>query len=408
MAQQEAVRQLSDYESASSAPARLAQCRASASDSGSLGDSTDGSSSIDIVGLTCPKTTAAWADHGNGTVRWDGRSLKISMCGQSGSRRCLAPGSSRLQADIDAPKQPLDQQGPEHPDSAAQTISNAEDPEPANHAQHAVNSIPLSAVQAAAEEPQQPQHGTGSLAYLGDFGDLSHNQRQRQGQQGGNKHVLQLENEGMSDKGAAEEDAEQDNAGEQQWSSKVCCACNDGGEGVHTCSAGIAAYRVLRLPALRAVRVVLASWAHQSCDHIWWQEPLVDATACDSSRLVDWQFAHCICHIHFTVAGRICLCDGPCQRAFHLGISQRSSRLIGRDSRKGAAAEAGLQHAFHPCSRCFHHDELCLQARLLPSARASSRWCRLPPALSTGRIEGLMLSAIVAGICKALGSCRHR
>ena len=372
MAQQEAVRQLSGYEPASSAPARLAQCRASASDSGSLGDSTDGSSSIDIVGLTCPKTTAAWADHEYGTVRWDGRSPEILMCGQSGSRRCLAPGSSRLQADIDAPK---------HPDSAAQTISNAEDPEPAGHAQHAVDSIPLSAVQVAAEEPQQPQHGTGSLVYLGDFGDLSHNQRQRQGQQGGNKHALQLDNEVMSDEGAAEEDAEQDNAGEQRWSSKVCCACNDGGEGVHTCSAGTAANRVLRLPALRAVQVVLASWAHQSCDHIWWQGPLVDATACDSSRLVDWQFAHCICHIHLTVAGRICLCDGPCQRAFHLGISQESSRVFGKDSRKGAAAEAGLQHAVHPCSRCFH--ELCMQARLLPSARASGRWCRLSPALVT-------------------------
>ena len=278
MAQQEAVRQPSGHEPASSASARLAQCRASASDSGSLGDSTDSSSSIDIVGLTCPKTTAAWADHENGTVWWDGRSPKISMCGQSGSRRRLAPSSSRLQADIDAPKQLLDQQGPEHPDSAAHTISNAEDPEPADHAQHAVDGIPLSAVQAAAEEPQQPQHGIGSLAYLGDFGDLSQNQHQRQGQQGGHKHVLQLDNEMMSDEGAAEEVAEQDNAGEQRWSSKVCCACNDGGEGLHTCSAGIAANRVLRLPALRAIRVVLASRAHQSCDQIWCQEPLVDAT----------------------------------------------------------------------------------------------------------------------------------
>ena len=171
MAQQEAVRQLSGHEPASSAPARLAQCRASASDWGSLGDSTDGSSSIDTVGLTTPKTTAARADHENGTVRWDRSSPKISMCGQSGSRRRLAPGSSRLQADIDAPKQPLDQQGPEHPDSAAHTISNAEDPEPADHHQHVVDGVPLLAVQAAAEEPQQPQHGTGSLAYLGDFGD---------------------------------------------------------------------------------------------------------------------------------------------------------------------------------------------------------------------------------------------
>ena len=279
MAQQEAVRQLSDHEPASSAPARLAQCRASASDLGSLGDSTDGSSSIDIVGLTTPKTTAARADHENGTVRWDRSSPKISMCGQSGSRRRLAPGSSRLQADIDAPKQLLDQQGPEHPDSAAHTISNAEDPEPADHHQHVVDGVPLLAVQAAAEEPQQPQHGTGSLAYLGDFGDSSHNQRQRQGQQGGNKRILQLDNECMSNEGAAGEDAEQDNAGEQQWSSKVCCACNDGGDGLHTCSAGIAANRVLRLPTLRAIRAVLASWAHQKCDHIWWQNSLVDATA---------------------------------------------------------------------------------------------------------------------------------
>ena len=119
----------------------------------------------------------------------------------------------------------------------------------------------------------------GPLAYLGDFGDLSHNQRQRQGQQGGNKRILQLENECIFNEGAAEEDAEQDNAGEQQWSSKVCCACNDGGAGLHICSAGIAANRVLRLPTLHAIRVVLASWAHQKCDHIWWQKSLVDATA---------------------------------------------------------------------------------------------------------------------------------
>ena len=103
-----------------------------------------------------------------------------------------------------------------------------------------------------------------------------------------------------------------------------------------------------------------------------------------------------MCHIDLNVAGRICLCDGPCQRAFHLGISQKSSRLFGRDSQREAAAEAGLQHAFCPCSRSFN--ELCMQACLLPSAGASSRWCRLPPALFTGQIENLLLSAIVAGI----------
>lgn len=281
MAQQEAVRQLSSHEPASNASARLGQRRALASDADSLGGSTDGSSSIDIVGLTSPKTTAAWANranHENGTVWWDGSSPKIAMCGQSGSRKCLAPGSLRLQEDIDAPKQPLDQQSSEHPETAARTTSDAEDLEPADHAQHVADGIPLSAVQAAAEEPQQAQHGTGSLAYVGDLGALSHNQRQRQGQQGGNKHVLQLDNEVMSDEGAAEDDAKEDNAGEQQWSSKVCCACNDGGEGLHTCSAGIA-IDVLRLPALRAIRVVLASWEHQNCDHLGWQEPLVDATA---------------------------------------------------------------------------------------------------------------------------------
>ena len=309
MAQQEAGRQLSDHEPASSAPARLAQCRASALDSGSLGDSTDSSSSIDIVGLTSPKTTVARANHEKGTVRWDGKSPKSSVCGQPGSRRRLAPGSPRLQDDIDAPKQPLDQRGPEHPETAAHTVSNTKFPEPANHVQHVVDGIPLSAVQAVAEESQQPQHGTGSLAYLGAFGDLSHNQRQRQEQEGGNKHVLQLDNEVMSDGSAAEEDAEEDNAGEQQWSSKVCCACNDGGEGLHTCSAGIAADRVLRLPVLRAIQIVLASWAHQVVT-TYCGKKLLLMPQHDTALVLLNSNLHIVCVIT-TFAGRISLCDGP-------------------------------------------------------------------------------------------------
>ena len=232
MAYQEAFGRLSGHEPASSALAGLPQCRALASETGSLGGSTDSDSSIDIVGLGSLETAAPQADNDTSTLQRHGRFPRVLMSSHSGSRRRPPSGSLRLQADVVVPKQ--HQPELEHPATAAHDANVLK---LVDYAQHLVNGTSLSAVQAAADKIQQPGCGIAPSAYLGDFGDYSLDQCQHHGQQGWGKHIVHLDNGVESDETAVQEDAEQDNAGEQQWSSKVCCACNDGGEVPNTCNA---------------------------------------------------------------------------------------------------------------------------------------------------------------------------
>ena len=199
MGQQEALGRLAGDEFGGSEPACTAEFRASASAAGGLRGSTDGNSSIDIVGLKPLKTAALRAEQEDGALQWKSSSPRNTKRRHSGGRTRFAPEFLGLQEGEQAPEQP-------------QPGSNGR--ELAGGLQHDVNGDSSAAVGSADTHMQQPGQAAGSSAYVS-------NQQQRQQQQ------QQQQLEGVDEMPNDEEGA--DGSGDKEWSRHVCCVCDDGG-----------------------------------------------------------------------------------------------------------------------------------------------------------------------------------
>ena len=209
MGQEEALGRLAGDGFGSSEPACIAQCRAPASVAGSLLGSTDGDSSIDIVGLKPLQTAALRAEQEDGALQWKSSSPRNTERRRSGSRSRFAPDFLGLHEGEAAPEEP-------QPGSAGRGT-----PEGLQHDMNGDSSI---AVGSPGTQMQQPGQGSELSAYLNT---PIHQQQQQQ-----LEHGVKPGGEEMSDDEGApmhEEGGAADRSADNDWSSLVCCVCDDGG-----------------------------------------------------------------------------------------------------------------------------------------------------------------------------------
>ena len=194
----------------SSEPACIAQWRAPASVAGSLVGSTDGDSSIDIVGLKPLKTAALPAEQEDGALRWKSSSPRNTERRRSGSRSRFAPDFLGLHEGDAAPEEP-------QPGCAGM--------KPIEGLQHDMNGNSSVAAGSPGTQMQQLGQSAGSSAYV--HAPMQQQQQQQQleyGVQPGSEEVSDDEGAPMHEEGGAA-----DRSADKDWSSLVCCVCDDGG-----------------------------------------------------------------------------------------------------------------------------------------------------------------------------------
>ena len=207
MGQEEALGRLAGNGFGSSEPACIAQCRAPASVAGSLMGSNDGDSSIDIVGLKPLKTMTLQAEEEDGALRWKSTSPRDTKRRCSGSRSRFAPdflGLHEGEATLEEPQ----------PGSAGRETTEG--------LQRDMNGDSSTAVGIPGTQRRQAGQRAGSAAHVS-----YHMQQQQQ-----LEHGVQPGSEEMSDDEGApmqEEGGATDRKADKDWSSLVCCVCDDGG-----------------------------------------------------------------------------------------------------------------------------------------------------------------------------------
>ena len=328
MGQEEALGRLAGDGFGSSEPACTAQCRAPASIAGSLVGSTDGDSSIDIVGLKPLKTAALRAEQEDGALQWKSSSPRNTKRRHSGGRSRFAPDFLGLHEGGEAPEDP-------QPASAGRETTEG--------LQHDINGNSSAAGGSPGTQTQQPGQGAGLSAYVDN--PMQQQQQLEHGVQPGSKEMSDDEGAPMHEEGGAA-----DRSADKDWSSLVCCVCDDGG-----------AHRSAEpLPLLMAIR--FSCRARQPLHVIFWMDRQAHDTAASAYCLGHyWQGVslwralllplyavmktllltiaslvrlHCApSAVAWLIAGELLNCDGPCQRAFHLGIAEKKFR-------KGTGEEA--------------------------------------------------------------------
>ena len=207
MGQEEALGRLAGDGFGSSEPTCIARYRAPASVAGSLVGSTDGDSSVDIVGLKPLKTAALQAEQEDGALQWKSSSPRNTKRRRSGDRSRFAPDFLGLHGCEEAPEEP-------QPGSAGRGTTEG--------LQHDMNGDSSTAVGAPGTHTHQPGQAAGSSAFVNDS-----TQQQQQLERG-----VQPDSEGMPDDEGApvhEDGGAADCSADKDWSSLVCCVCDDGG-----------------------------------------------------------------------------------------------------------------------------------------------------------------------------------
>ena len=210
MGQEEALGRLAGNGFGSSEPACVAHCRAPASVAGSLVGSTDGDSSIDIVGLKPLKTAAFRAEQEDGALRWKSSSPRNTERRRSGSRSRFAPDFLGLHEGEETPEE-------HQPGSACRETTEG--------LQHDMNGDSSTAVGIAGTHTQQLGQGAESAAFFDGSTQQQHQQQQLEhGVQPGSAEMSDDEGAPMHEEGGAA-----DCSVDKDWSSLVCCVCDDGG-----------------------------------------------------------------------------------------------------------------------------------------------------------------------------------